>query len=466
MTAISVAVPYKSQRVAYAYFAVALLLFALQVVVGLWVSLQYVVTVPQAIVDVFPFSTARAMHTNLLVLWMLLGFMGATFYLVPEEAQAELAWPRLAMVQLVALVATGVTALVGFLFGWTQGKPLLEIPTPLDFVVVAAALLFLANVGVTLLRARRWNAVQGTLVGGLVFLALMYLFGMPFYKNLAMDWYYWWWVIHLWVEGAWELVTAAIVAFMMIKMTGVDRRVVEKWLYVELGLFLFTGVAGTGHHYYWLGAPKAWLWVGGVFSALEPLPIMLMLWDTWRATKDGDEKLEPRLTWIYVGGMAILHFVGAGLFGFAHTLPQINYYTHGSQVTVAHGHLAFFGAYALLNLSFFYFAMPRLKGLPGGRYDARAGHWGFWMTTLGVLGMSLAFSVAGVLQTYLERVRGEPYMVAQQPMRFWMLVVFLHGLLAVAGVIVTVIHLLTLKPERTAAAVPLDVPAKGAIRTA
>ena len=156
--------------------------------------------------------------------------------------------------------------------------------------------------------------------------------------------------------------------------------------------------------------------------------------------------------------MAILHFVGAGLFGFAHTLPQINYYTHGSQVTVSHGHLAFYGAYALLNLSFFYFAIPRIKRFPGGRYDERAGHWGFWLTSLGVLGMSLAFAVAGVLQTYLERVRGEPYMIAQQPMRFWMLVVFLHGLVVLAGVIVTVTHLLTLKPERTPALMSLGVP--------
>ncbi|HET9553448.1 MAG TPA: cbb3-type cytochrome c oxidase subunit I [Anaeromyxobacteraceae bacterium] len=442
---------YQSQRVAYPYFVVALLLFALQVAMGLWVGLQYVITVPQAVVDVFPFATSRAMHTNLLVLWMLLGFMGATFYLVPEEAQTELAWPRLAVFQLVLLVATGVAALVGFLFGWTQGRPLLEIPTTLDVFVVAGALLFLANVGVTLWRARRWNVVQGALLGGLVFLALMYLFGVPFYPNLAMDWYYWWWVIHLWVEGAWELITAAMAAFMLIKLTGVDRRVVEKWLYVELGLFLFTGIAGTGHHYYWLGAPGAWLWIGGAFSALEPFPILLMLWDTWRSAREHQRPLQPRLTWLYVGAMAVLHFVGAGLFGFAHTLPQINYYTHGSQVTVSHGHLAFFGAYALLNLSFFYFAIPRLKGLPGGRYDERAGYWGFWLMTLGVLGMSLAFAVAGVLQTYLERVRGEPYMVAQQPMRFWMLLVVLHGLMVVAGVVLTVKHLLTLRADLQAA---------------
>lgn len=437
---------YRTQRVAYPYFVVALLLFGLQLVMGLYLAFSYFVTVPQAVVDVFPFSTARAMHTNLLVLWLLLGFMGATYFAVPEETGRELAWPGMAYAQLVLLAGTGVAALVGFLFGWTQGRPLLEIPTPLDVLVVVGALMFLANVGVTMLRARRFTATQGSLLAGLVFLAVLYLFGMPFYKNLAVDWYYWWWVVHLWVEGAWELVTAALVAFMLIQLTGVERRVVEKWLYVELGLFLFTGLAGIGHHYYWIAAPRYWLWVGGAFSALEPLPIALMLVDTWRAARESHRPLEPRLTWVFIVGMAVLHFVGAGLFGFAHTLPQINYYTHGSQVTVAHGHLAFFGAYVLVDLSFFYFAIPRLKGFPGGRYDERAGHWGFWIISSAVVGMSLAFGVAGVLQTYLERIQGEAYMVAESPMRFWMLVVFAHGLLVLAGAAILIRHLLTLRP--------------------
>jgi nitric oxide reductase subunit B len=444
---------YTTQRVAYPYFVVALLLFTLQVTLGLWLGLQYAWTAPQGLVDAFPFATARAMHTNLLVLWLLLGFMGATFYVVPEEAQRELAWPRLALVQLALLVGTGVAALVGFLFGWTQGRPLLEIPRPLDLLVVAGALMFLANVGWTFFQARRWTAVQGSLLGGLVFLAVLYLFGIPFYRNLSLDWFYWWWVIHLWVEGAWELITAALMAFVLIKLTDVDRAVVEKWLYVELGLFLLTGIAGTGHHYYWLGAPRAWLWVGGVFSALEPLPIALMVLDTWRVAREGRAQKVPSLTWTYLVGMSVLHFVGAGLFGFAHTLPQINYYTHGSQVTVSHGHLAFFGAYVLLNLTFFYFAIPRLKGMPDAAYEERAGHWGFWLMSLGVLGMSLSFAVAGVLQTYLERVVGQPYMVAQQPVRFWMLLAVVHGVMVLAGVLVTVRHLLGLRP----AGVPLEV---------
>ena len=437
---------HRTQSIAYPYFVVALLLFGLQVVLGLWLATQYFMTVPQGIVDVFPFSTARAMHTNLLVLWLLLGFMGATYYLIPEETGTDIAYPRMAIAQLVLLSLTGVAALVGFLFGWTQGRPLLEIPMPLDFLVVIGALMFLFNAGITMIKAKRWTAVQGSLLGGLVFLALLYLVGIPFYRNLAVDWYYWWWVIHLWVEGAFELVAAAMTAFMLIKLTGVERKVVEKWLYVELGLFLFTGIAGTGHHYYWLGAPEYWLWVGGIFSALEPFPILLMVVDTWRDVKHRQGPMLPRLTWVYLVGGVIIHFVGAGLFGMAHTLPQINYYTHGSQVTVSHGHLAFYGAYALLNLTFFYLAMPRLRGIKGGLYDERGGHFGFWCTALGVVGMSLAFAVAGVLQSYLERYLGQPYMVAQQPIRLWMGIAAAHGVMVVVGVIATVKHLLTLRP--------------------
>lgn len=440
---------YRSQRVAYPYFVLALLLFALQLVLGLWLAFNYWFTVPQAIVDAFPFSTARAMHTNLLVLWLLLGFMGATFYATPEETESELAWPRLALVQLVLLVGTGVVALVGFVLGWTQGRPLLEIPRPLDAVVVVAVLLFLANVGTTIMRARRFTVTQGSLLAGLLFLALLYVVGIPFYRNVSVDWYYWWWVVHLWVEGAWELVTAALVAFMIIQLTGIERRTIEKWLYVELGLFLFTGIVGTGHHYYWVGAPRYWLWAGGVFSALEPLPIALMLADTWKHMRRSRRPLRPRLTWVFLFGMAVLHLVGAGAFGFAHTLPQINYYTHGSQVTVSHGHLAFYGAYVLVNLTFFYFAMPRLRRFPSDEYRAALGHWGFWVMSLSLLGMSLAFAVAGVLQAYLERVQGQPYMLAQQPIRFWFLVVLLHGLGLLAGAVMTIAHLLTLRPSET-----------------
>ena len=435
---------YPSQRVAYPYFVIALLLFVLQVIVGVWLALSYAVTIPQWLVDALPFSTTRAIHTNLLVLWLLLGFMGTTYFMIPDEAEREIFSPALAYVQLVLLVGVGVTALIGFVFGWTKGKPLLEIPFPLDYLVVVGALIFLFNVGITILKAKRWTVVQGSLFGGLVFLALMYLFNLPFYANLTIDWYYWWWVIHLWVEGAWELIAAALTAWILIKVTKVPRQTVEKWLYVELGLFLFTGIAGTGHHYYWLGAPKYWLWVGGIFSALEPLPILLMIWDAWDYIRNRQDGQNGRLVFTLAVGMSILHFVGAGFWGFLHTLPQINYYTHGSQVTVAHGHIAFFGAYALLNLMFFYYAIPQLKGLR--EFDERRGHFAFWCMSIAMVLMTLAFSVAGVLQTYIERVMGLGYMTAQAQMRFWFAILVALGLTLLIGVVTAVVDLLTLRP--------------------
>jgi nitric oxide reductase subunit B len=440
---------YPTQRVAYPYYVVALLLFVLQVIMGIWLALSYAVTIPQWLVDILPFSTTRAIHTNLLVLWLLLGFMGNTYFMIPEETQRDIFSPALAYAQLVLLAVTGVAALTGFVFGWTKGKPLLEIPFPLDYLIVAGALIFLFNVGMTILRARRWTVTQGSLLGGLVFLAVMYLFNLPFYANLSIDWYYWWWVIHLWVEGAWELVAAALTAWILMKISEVPRATVEKWLYVELGLFLFTGIAGTGHHYYWLGAPGYWLWVGGLFSALEPLPILLMLVDAQHYLKERRREVKGRLIFTFAIGMAILHVVGAGVWGFMHTLPPINYYTHGSQVTVAHGHIAFFGAYVLLNLMFFYHAMPALKGLAA--FDEHRGTIAFWWLSLSMIAMTVAFSVAGVLQTYIERVMGLGYMTAQTQMRFWFAILVVLGLTLLAGVVLAAVDLLTLRPApRTA----------------
>src|SRR3972149_8980756 len=131
---------YKSQKVAYPYFQIALLLLVLQVLLGLWLAVNYFAALPQGLVDVFPFATARAMHTNLLVLWLLLGFMGGTYYLLPDETKSEIYSTKLAYLIFVVLALTGVVALVGFLFGWNQGRPLLEIPTALDWAIVIAGL--------------------------------------------------------------------------------------------------------------------------------------------------------------------------------------------------------------------------------------------------------------------------------------------------------------------------------------
>src|SRR5678815_1077011 len=164
---------YQSQRVAYPYFAVALLLFGLQMVFGLLAVAKYLG--PDPLLGVLPFDVVKAIHTNLLLVWLLTAFMGAAYYLVPEESRVELYSVRLAYVQLVIWTAMGVTAVVGYVFGWTTGNKLLEQPLPLKIVIVIVMLIFLYNIFMTIRASGRLTTTEGVLVGGLAASALLYL---------------------------------------------------------------------------------------------------------------------------------------------------------------------------------------------------------------------------------------------------------------------------------------------------
>ena len=91
-----------------------------------------------------------------------------------------------------------------------------------------------------------------------------------------MSVFYRWWTVHLWVEGVWEMIQGGLLAYLLIRLSGVDREVMEKWLYVIVGLTFISGILGTAHHYYWIGVPRYWLALGGFFSALEPLSFLAM----------------------------------------------------------------------------------------------------------------------------------------------------------------------------------------------
>src|SRR5512145_300225 len=130
---------YASQRVAYPYFVVALLLFGLQMVFGLLMAAKYLG--PDPLIDLLPFDRAKAIHTNLLIVWLLIGFMGGAYYVVPEESRTELYSPRLAYLNLGLFTAAGVVAVVGYLFGWTAGNKLLEQPYPIKIAIVVVMVL-------------------------------------------------------------------------------------------------------------------------------------------------------------------------------------------------------------------------------------------------------------------------------------------------------------------------------------
>ncbi|MBU45282.1 MAG: nitric-oxide reductase large subunit [Spirochaetaceae bacterium] len=401
---------YKTQKIAYYFFAAAMLLLTLQMVYGFIMLFARIGM--DGLHDWIPFNVARTTHINLLVVWLLTGFMGSAYYVIPEESGREIYAPKLAILQLISWLVVGVVAVAGFHFGWWEGRKFLEIPRPLDYLVVVNILLFLYIIGMTIWTAEKNSTTQMVLYFGLFSAALLYLPGMIWFDNQTLDSFYRWWVVHLWVEGVWELIMGSVLAFLLIKLTGVDREVVEKWLYVVVGLTFLSGILGTGHHYYWIGTPGYWLMIGGLFSALEPLAFLGMaIWAINMYRRKGRNH-PNKIALYWTLGCAVMSFVGAGFLGFAHTWPAVNKWTHGTLITAMHGHLAFWGAYAMLVFAIIAYVMPNMTGR--NLMNNMTGYLAFWFSNIGMVGMTGAFAVSGIAQVYLERKLGMDFLAVQK----------------------------------------------------
>lgn len=422
---------FASQRVAYWFFAVCMLLFSLQLVYGFIMGFAHMGL--DGLHDWIPFNVARTTHTNLLVMWLLSGFMGSAYYIIPEEADRELVSVKWAYVQLISFVLVGVIAVIGFHFSWWEGRKFLEIPRPLDYLVVINVLLFIYLIGATIWKGRKYTTTSLVLFFGLLTAALLYLPGMIDTDHQTFDSYWRWWVVHLWVEGVWELIMGAILSFLLIKLTGVDREIIEKWLYVIVGFTFLSGILGTGHHYYYIGTPRYWLMIGGIFSALEPVAFLGMAIYAIAMAKKGGRPQDNKTAMLWTLGCAIMSFVGAGFLGFAHTLPQVNMYTHGTLVTAMHGHMAFWGAYACLVLGIITYAMPHLTGRK--MQDSWANVFAFWTSNIGMTAMTIAFGIAGIAQVYLERRLGMDFLVVQKEVEVHFLGLVMAATLFTAGII-------------------------------
>lgn len=401
---------FQSQKIAYWFFASAMALLVLQIIYGFIMGFAHMGF--DVLHEVIPFNTARAVHTNLLVVWLLLGFMGSAYYIIPEEADRELYWPKLAPIQLVSFLVVGVIAIGGYHVNWWEGRKFLEIPRPLDYLVVVNVLLFVVNIGMTIWKGNRFTTTSIVLYMGLLFAALLYLPGMIYFDNQTIDSFYRWWVVHLWVEGVWELIMGGLLCFLLIKLTGIDREVLEKWLYIIVGLTFLSGILGTGHHYYYIGAPRYWLIVGGIFSALEPLAFLGMAIYALVVAKKGERNHPNRIALSWTVGSAVISFVGAGFLGMAHTLPQVNLYTHGTLVTAMHGHMAFWGAYAMINLAMIAYTMPLMTGRKLWNHPTAG--IAYWCANIGMIAMTGAFAVAGISQVNLERRLGLDFLDVQE----------------------------------------------------
>lgn len=406
------------QKLAMKYFAVALPLFGAQVLFGLLAGLQYLL--PDFLFQILDFSVNRTVHVNAMVVWLLYGFIGGVYWMLEDEAQhpvvglwlgnlifwvLTLAVTIVVLVYLLVQVGPAEMATIWFIM---EGREYIEAPRWADIGIVISVLVFFFNVVATFSKGR-YTGVGGVLVLDLVALAGIYLAGMFFTPNISIDQFWWWWVIHLWVEATWEVLVGCIMAYMLITTLGVRRKIVETWLYIEVALMFGSGILGLGHHYFWIGTPQYWLTIGGFFSALEPIPLVAMV--VHAVFDSGVHKLKnsnhPALAWTI--GQAAGNFFGAGVWGFMHTLPQINLYTHGTQWTASHGHLAFFGAYSTAVIAFFYLAAQKSRGNVWMSSNIIGGwkwKWSMAFLWIGMIGMTMAMLIAGYEQSQIERAVG------------------------------------------------------------
>ncbi len=444
---------YQSQAVAKPYFIAAIGLFVGQILFGLIMGLQYVIG--DFLFPAIPFNVARMVHTNLLIVWLLFGFMGAAYYLIPEESERELFSPKLALVMFWIFLAAGVLTILGYLLVpyaklaemtgnnllATMGREFLEQPLPTKVGIVIVALAMLFNLSMTVLRGRK-TAINLVMLLGLWGLAIFFLFAFYNPVNLVKDKFYWWWVVHLWVEGVWELIMGAMLAFVLIKVTGVDREVIEKWLYVIIAMALISGLIGMGHHYFWIGAPEYWQWWGSVFSALEPIPFFMMTLFAFNMVNRRKREHPNKAAVLWALGTGVMAFLGAGVWGFLHTLAPVNFYTHGSQITAAHGHMAFYGAYVMVVLTMISYTMPLMRGREANSNKAQVMEmWSFWLMTIAMVFITLFLTAAGILQIWLQRMGENPmsFMNTQDQLKlfYWAReytgLVFFTGLMLYVG---------------------------------
>jgi nitric oxide reductase subunit B len=220
---------------------------------------------------------------------------------------------------------------------------------------------------------------------------------------------YWrWWLIHLWVEGMFEVFAVVVIGFLMVRLGLVTAQSTLRALYFQLIILLGSGIIGTGHHYYWIGAPEFWMALGSVFSALEVIPLSLLMveaYGQYRVIKAGGVDFPYKAAFWFLVATAFWNLFGAGVLGFLINLPFVSYFQHGSFLTAAHGHGALMGVYGMLAIALALFSLRNI--IKPERWKENWLMTGFWGLNIGLMGMILITLVpVGAAQAMASFERG------------------------------------------------------------
>jgi nitric oxide reductase subunit B len=411
-----------SQKATAKYFVVAILLFLLQTILGGKMAHDYADPAGfygLPINDWLPFNIARAWHLQLAVFWIATAWLGMGIFIAPLVSGREPKYQRalvntlfgaLVVVVLGSLAGEWLSfkGMLGENWWWlgTQGWEYLELGRLWMYLLIAGMGIWMFIVYRGLRGALRAESDRGGLTHLLLYSAaaipVFYCFALFIGKDshITMADYWRWWLIHLWVEGMFEVFAVVVIGFLMVRLGLITARSTLRALYFQLIILLGSGIIGTGHHYYWIGAPEFWMALGSVFSALEVVPLSLLMveaYGQYKIIRGSGQDFPYKAAFWFLVATAFWNLFGAGVLGFMINLPFVSYFQHGSYLTAAHGHGALMGVYGMLALGL---AMFSLRNIVNPRYWKEK--WimtGFWGLNAGLMGMILITLVpVGVLQ--------------------------------------------------------------------
>jgi nitric oxide reductase subunit B len=364
-----------------------------------------------------PFNFLRDVHIQSPIIWIGVSWIGSGLFLAPAIAGGREARGQGLLVDLLFWVTLLIVAgallgnwlgIMGYIDrGWfwfgNQGLSYIQLGRAWQSGFFAGliiwSLLMVRAVWPTRAPLRPatgqfWTGrirLENLIWAATINIAVLYVFGMipltGIEKSFTITDFWRWWVVHLWVEQSFEFFAASMSAYLLMAVGLVSRKLAERVVYFELILIFLGGVLGTGHHLYWAGGPSMWVPLGSMFSFIEVLPLVLLIIEAigqYRLIR-AHRTFTYRLAYTYIIGAAFWNFVGAGVFG-GGTLnaPLINYYEHGTFLTLNHAHTALFGAFGLLAIGLVYFCL-RYMAAERDPFDERIGLWAFWLYNAGLV---------------------------------------------------------------------------------
>ncbi len=369
-----------------------------------------------------PYSLARTWHIQTALFWIATAFLAAGLFLAPiinggkdpkhQTLGVNILWGALVVVVLGSLTGEALAIHQVLSLDWSflvgiQGYEYTDLGRIWQIALLIGLLLWLGLMLRAIIPALKKDTDKSLLVlfaGAATAIGLFYAAGL-FYgakTNLTIMEYWRWWVVHLWVEGFFEVFATVAIAFLFQNLGLISKKIATRGTLASASIFLLGGIPGTFHHLYFSGTPAPIMAVGACFSALEVVPLILIGFEAkenW--ARQNQSKWMNRYRWpiMFFTGVAFWNLVGAGIFGFLINPPISLYYVQGLNLTPVHAHAATFGVYGLLSLGLVLFILRRIK--PEGEWDTRWIKRSFWLLNFG-LGLMILLSLLpiGLLQAW------------------------------------------------------------------